>query len=245
MRMRRTSSLGALAALGVLLASSAALAYVLPADYLLKLLLEKRHELKLDDLSVQLNVEDIAAGTNYDEHLFLKRPGRGRRLQEGDAALLYVESEGARAVGTDQALKRLKGPPTDLTTLFFAPPREKFIETSLAWLANLGIDTTVTALGREADRTVYIIGARPWEPDTPQLWLNKGSFLPVRLLAAVKENGTTVLHETRWLEYGSAAAGNWFPRVIEEYRAGVLARRAEVVQVKTNQKLPESLFQLP
>jgi outer membrane lipoprotein-sorting protein len=228
-----------------MLASTTAEAYVLPATFLIRMLADKRHEQKIKDLSIELNSEELATKTSVDGHLYLKQPRRLRLTVEGDGGEVYVEKEGACAAGTGGRLKRRKCLAQDLIGSLFVPGEKDYEEISkrlLAALQRAGIDTEIVALGRDDKGSfVYIIGARPWEPEKPQLWLNKETFLPVRQRVKVGDD----IHEVRFLGYGTEATGNWFPKVMEEYENDVLVRRSEVTKIKINQELPESMFDIP
>ena len=106
-------------------------------------------------------------------------------------------------------------------------------------------EATISAYGTGVTReTAYTIGAKPTETDKPQLWVDSSTFLPVRLISYVDEGGKKVRYESRFFDYQSGA-GDFFPRIIENYRAGKLVRRAEVGDIKVNQDLPETLFAVP
>lgn len=234
--------------LAVLATAATAHAYVLPSTFLLRLLADKRKDQKIEDLSVQMHTDRAAEGDTVEAHVYLKRPAKLRRVEEGAAQYIYVENRGKRAAGTADALKRLSGPTTDFLALLLVPDytnTDAMVEQTLGALKAVGVDTSITSFGRDERKVVYIIGARSWEQDKPQLWLDKSTYLPVRVRGQVKENGQQVTFETRLLEWGSSVAGNWFPRVIEEYRNGELVRRSEVTEVKLNQNLPESMFDIP
>lgn len=242
--MRRT-----LIALGLLgLWPSLAQAYVLPADYLIKLLAEARRDQKIQDMTLHLQTERVEEGHTADVHLYLKQPARARRVEMNGTQRVYVERLGKHAKGTDGALKRGGGPLVDLTATLFTPGVENFDELAkrtLQILKGVGIDTSVTSFGRNGSEYVYIIGARSWETDKPQLWLAKSNYLPVRIMGVANDGGKKTKFDVHLLEYGSAVTGNWFPRVIEQYRDGKLVQRSEVTEIKLNQNLPESLFELP
>lgn len=250
-RSRLGVRLGAAFVLASFVAVGTADAYVLPALFLMRTLAEKRRALRVKDLSVQFSTERVGAGgtdgDTIDEHLFLKHPSRSRRVEEGEGGNILVEKEGVFAAGTEGKLRRLAGKTIDLTATLFVPGDKDLDQSSarmIAMLKRVGIDTEITALGRNGDRYVYIIGARSWEPDKPQLWLDKVTFQPVRYIIHADASGK-VLIETRLLEWGSSVGSNWFPRVVETYRDGILETRAEAIQVKLNQNLPETLFVIP
>lgn len=232
------------ASAALLLVAGTAQAYVLPADYLLRSLADIRRDGKLVDLSAQLDT--TVGDESFEERLYMKRPERLRLVQQIPDGAVWVEREGHRASGTEAKLERYKGSVTDLTAALLMP-RGKDLDESAALLFGTvkaaGIDVRIVTLARWQDKQAFIIGARVWEPDKPQLWLDKESYLPLRLLLIDK--GEKELVETRYVEFGSAVAGNHLPRVIETYRAGKLVRRAEITQLKVNEELPETLFEVP
>jgi hypothetical protein len=80
-------------------------------------------------------------------------------------------------------------------------------------------------LSRLFDQVTYVLGASPRDTSSPQLWLYKDTAAPARLIA---QGGA----DLRLLEYGTPAAAEWFPRVIELWNAGQLAARFEVTETK-------------
>jgi hypothetical protein len=234
----------ALVALGCL-ASETAEAYILPAHYILKLMADKRRRMAIRDLSIQLTTEIDDLDEPVEERLYMKNPERLRRIRQhgGDTELL-VQIEGRAAKGTEGALSRIKGPPPDLLPALLMPlgnDTEEMTARLLKSLERLGVDTKVVTLGRFNDSIVYIIGGRHDDEDKAQLWVEKDTFLPIRLLA--KKDGERV--EQRWEEFGSASTGDWFPRVIETYVSGRRVEHSEVDKIDLNKKVPETLFELP
>ena len=63
------------------------------------------------------------------------------------------------------------------------------------------------------------------DASSPQLWIYKDTPAPARLIA---RGGA----DLRLLQYGTPAAGEWFPRVIELWSSGQLAARFEVLESK-------------
>ena len=82
------------------------------------------------------------------------------------------------------------------------------------------IDTEVVSLGRRGKTVVYIIGAKPWEPDKPQLWVDKDLRAPIRLISLDPNNSSIV--DVQLIGLGSAQTEEWFPRRIEVRRDGAL-----------------------
>ena len=216
-------------ALGV---ASAANAYVLPAGYLVRMLVEQRQDQNIRDLSIRLQTE-VEESSVLEGHLYLKSPERLRRVEEDDGIeKVYVVREGKQASGTGQNLRRLNGLSYDLTSdLLIAGKGDIDAQTTHLFgvLKAYGIDTSVVALSRSFDqRPVYVIGARARDLEKPQLWMDKSTLLPVRVMITVEGKR----YDMRYLEYGSPVDKN-------------LTMRSEVVEVRSNQKLPESLFRIP
>lgn len=223
-------------------------AYVPASDFLLKLLADKRRELGVKDVSAQLVAEVEGVEGQVDEHLYMKAPERLRLVsQRDDGPIVYVEREGQRAAGPENALKRLTSV-TDLTAVLFMPAGnelEAIASRLLSTLRALGVDTSIVSLGRQEDTLAYIIGARPFEPDKPQVWVYKQSLLPMRTVLFEHGRGAPSRVEVRYLDFGSPVGGDYLPGAIEVYRDGKRVRRAELQKLSVNQGLPETLFDVP
>ncbi len=222
-------------------------AYILPTHFVIRMLMDQRQKANIDDLSVQMTTEFVGGDGPVEERIYLKSPQRMRRVEEADDGALYVEKTGKFAVGKVSNLKAGRGPVPELFATFLAVGADAGDQGSKQILATLrahGVDTSVISLGRLNGRVAFVIGARSWEKDKPQVWIDKDLFLPLRFILP-QSQGSSVLVDTRLLEWGSAVAANWFPRVIERYRDAKLVSRSEVTEVQRNQKLPETLFVLP
>jgi hypothetical protein len=107
-----------------------------------------------------------------------------------------------------------------------SPRAEESPDTLRLAAQSAGADVGAGAgLSRLADRVTYVLGATPRDPSSPQLWLYKDNSAPARLIA---QGGA----DLRLLQYGSPAAAEWFPRVIELWTSGQLAARFEVLEAK-------------
>jgi outer membrane lipoprotein-sorting protein len=227
-----------------LLAGDIASAYVLPTEFILRILAEKRRRLNIVDLSIQLTTE--LESQHAEDRVYLKNPERLRRVrqeEDADTATVEIIREGRGARGPENAIKRVKGR-LDILPVLLMPVGESVDHMQVRMtkaVAALGIDTSVTALGRHEDRVCYIIGARAWEKNVSQLWLDKETFLPLRVILVGKGKRS----ETRWLEFGSSVTGDWYPRVIEVFSNDARVERAEVTKIELNKKVPETLFELP
>lgn len=237
--------------LALVFAAAPARAYLLPASFLIRQMAERRSKADVRDCVVLLSAEMDGREQPVEERIYVKNPERFRLERDlGDANYVVVEREGKRAEGAGDALKSSKQPSTEMLASMLMPrgqTTEDMAARTIATLQGLGVETKVvgiTIYGRDARETAYVIGAKPYETDKPQLWVDSTTFLPVRLISYVDEGGKKVRYESRFFDYTNDV-GDFFPRVIENYRAGKLVRRAEVSDVKVNQDLPETLFQVP
>jgi hypothetical protein len=239
----------ALAVLTCSLIAATAQAYLPHTEFLLGQMADRRKRTEVRDLTVLLTADLAELDAPVEERIYLKNPERLRLEREsGDGTKVLVDREGKRAQGTPEALKRVTGGATDLLAQLLMPKgadTETMAARVLAALQALGVDTKVVALtiyGADVRESAYVIGAHPWETDKPQVWLDSSTFLPVRVITL---DAQKTRQETRYLDYGSSGTGDWFPRVIESYAGSKLVRRAEVSEIKANQDLPDTLFQLP
>ena len=114
-------------------------------------------------------------------------------------------------------------------------------------LKALKVNLDVVSYGRFDGRVAYDIGAKPFETDKPQVWLDKDSLLLLRVVQVEKGagEGRVLRREVRLLGYGSPEGGSWFPKVIEEWEGDTLVKRSSTRGVDKNEALDKSLFELP
>ncbi len=238
-------------ALAIAVLAAPANAYLLPASFLIRQMAERRAKAEVRDCVVQLTAEVDGRDDQVDERIYVKNPERLRLERDlGESNYVVVEREGKRAEGDTTAVKATKNPSTELLATLLMPKGkepEDMAARTISVLQSLGVDTKLVAItiyGKDARETAYVIGAKPQETDKPQLWVDSTTFLPVRLVSYVDEGGKKVRYESRFFDY-TTGVGDFFPRIIENYRAGKLVRRAEVGDIKVNQDLPDTLFQVP
>ncbi|MEL6546972.1 MAG: hypothetical protein AAFQ82_20260 [Myxococcota bacterium] len=249
--MKRVLTFGAALA-AVLGLASQAWSYLPPAIQILENMSAKRAKLRLADVTAQLTAEIDGVEQPVEERIYLKSPERVRLVQEKpEGTELYVEREGKRAAGAETALKTLKGPSVDMLAQLLMPRGESSGDKAnrlIVLLKNAGVDTRTVTLGVYGDdvrETAFIIGAKPWEDDKAQLWIDRERHQPVRWVTFVEEGGQRVRYESRFTGYGSPSGGAWFPETIEILRAGERVRLSQLNEIRTNERLPESLFELP
>lgn len=80
----------------------------------------------------------------------------------------------------------------------------------------LGVDLATVSLSRLGRRPAYVVGARPQERDRPQIWFDKETTRPIRVIADYAGESWDV----RFEDSASPATGKRHPRVVEVYRGG-------------------------
>lgn len=242
---RKLSAAWLVLALALPLWPKAAQAYILPADFLCRLVSDS-HKNALKDVTLTMSLEVPEGASAQEERLYIKRPERMRWVSgaTGQNVLVAREALQAELVANKMVAS---GPTQELLAVLLFPKGKDLDDTSqrmLGAIASLGVDTALVTLARHADGVAYIIGAHVWEPNKPQVWIDKASYMPVRLRTVDRARaheapaGTPFMRELRLLNY---AAG--LPRLLELYENDQLVRRSEVTQVTINQNLPESLFE--
>jgi hypothetical protein len=244
MTMPHAKKAAALAAgLCVALAVSSARAYILPADAILGSVAKRRESLGFTSLVVEGFRRRGSSDTAEDQVWEAILPGVGHRQEirgvDGTTVVLtlgqkrWVFKEGERPQG-------VKTKPS-LVTSFLARTDGKL--EGRAFLSAYGIDSEVVSLSRIDKQIAFVIGAKPWEPDKAQLWIDKSFRVPVRLVEADPKTKETI--DIQMTGYGSAQTGEWWPRVIEVRKNGQLVESTTYTEAKVNEPVDPALFKPP
>lgn len=154
-------------------------------------------------------------------------PGECAFAIEGDvqaqarlsAGRVTADSQDVRALAAFVAL----GCP--LTTLRAVPAQQAESALSRANKA-LGVDTRVVSLRRLNGRTAWAVGARARDSSSPQVWFDKQSQRPVRVIGS--HDGA--LWDVRFRDPRSMATGRAFPRIVEVWQG---ERRVLALHLRT------------
>lgn len=109
-------------------------------------------------------------------------------------------------------------------------------------LSDNGINPMVSSLGRFEGLPVYVLGAHYPDLSTPQLWLEKETFRPIRLLfpGSDGQGGVPGL-EFRYLQWQQNRR-LWYPMRIQCYQNDRLIREMIAHEMTLNPLIPEDLF---
>lgn len=234
--------LGASAVTLLALSAAPAWAYILPADAILASVAKQRSKLGVDTLVLQGRYQRGDASARI-----------WQAVDAGKAYRLQVERQGATQVQLTVGTKRWQfplggasGAPTrvtdDLVLGFLLPSKaDPGGRRGTAFLKRHGIDTKTVTLARQGGRVAYVIGAKPWETDKPQLWVDKDLRAPLRLITV--KDGTR--REVRYLGLGGELTAEFFPRRIERWENGALVESIEYDKIDVNPKIDADLFAAP
>jgi len=111
-------------------------------------------------------------------------------------------------------------------------------------LALLGVDISISSLGRFENRIFYIVGAKYPDETQPQVWIEKETFLPARyLLVESSESGIDSIIEFRYLRWMKTEK-TWYPMRVETYVDEKLIRTIDINSIDTNPVFEKDLFDI-
>jgi outer membrane lipoprotein-sorting protein len=220
-------------------------AYVLPGPYILKLMTQNLGKAKSLLVSQTLVIHDDTpqkSGVEFSETLRYVFPGMFRSdtlseqihrihvLSKGKAVTVI---DGKVADESDNRYDRYKN------ILLFKPG--KMLQDKLSLL---GVDATVSSLGRFQGKPAYVLGAQYPDETTAQVWLDKNTFRPFRWIMTSKDGKSRENSlEVRYLEW-QKVKNTWYPMRIEFFMAGILVREIHVQNIKVNPSFSKKLFDI-
>ena len=118
--------------------------------------------------------------------------------------------------------------------------REKLAE----FLLRMGVDVSISSLGRFEDRIAFVIGANYPDESGNQLWVDKDTLLPLRLILngiGIAQNSAKVeIRYLIWWKIGEIQ----YPSRIEFYQDGHLVRLSQAKNLEENPTFSEELFDI-
>ncbi len=113
-------------------------------------------------------------------------------------------------------------------------------------LLNLGIDISVSSLGRFDGRPALVVGAEFPDDTVPQVWIDKETFHPLRIMvfdtksAYSPRTGFLEIRYRKWQQIGKIN----YPMQIEFIQDGVTVRAIEVDGYQINPKFSKDAFDI-
>lgn len=239
MRLPKVLRLGLLVCLGVTVATPA-LAFVLPTDAILSSVVRRRAQMSFKTLALHGRVK---VGTEPEREVYevLNRKARRREIKLEQGSVVELIRGGTRWLyrpGEPQP-KPERVPLPHPLDVFVVSGTEADAE---ALIRAYDIDPKQVSLGRFEKRVVYIIGAKPWETDKPQLWIDKEMMVPVRTIG---KDAKGQLVEYRTLGFESAETSEWYPQRVEHWENGKLMETVSYRRVEHDPKVEPNLLEAP
>lgn len=108
-----------------------------------------------------------------------------------------------------------------------------------------GVALDVVSYARFDGRVNILIGSKPWEEDKAQVWIDKETLLPTRVVTVKKgADGKPSRTDLRLREWGSPEGGSWFPKTIETWIDGALVEVATTRSADRNPNLDAARFKV-
>ena len=240
----------ALAAAAGLALAAPALAYLLPAEAILRKTSEKRSSLELYAVeavgALELCGSALPPGTppTTTARLLVKTPGRARielLLADGaeaDRPAAMIKEERLAGRGGLEQQPAIAALLRGLATLLAWPAGAEGQAFGEA-LARRGIKVDDVSLGRFNGRLAWVLGGRLADRKAaPLALIDKESWMPLRL--QLVEGGLG--YDLRFLDWASAVGADRIPRVIEVWQGPELLIRFATEKTTANPKLADSLF---
>jgi outer membrane lipoprotein-sorting protein len=220
-------------------------AYVLPGPYILKLMTQNLGKAKSILISQTLVIHDDTpqkSAVELSETLRYVFPEmfRSDTLSE-NVHRIHVLSKGRAVTVIDGKVADESDNRYDrYKDILLFKPREMLQEK----ISLLGVDVTVSSLGRFQGKPAYVFGARYPDETTPQIWLDKDTFRPFRWIMTSKpEQNRENRLEVRYFEW-QKVQNAWYPMRIEFFMAGVLVREIHVQNISLNSSFSKELFDI-
>jgi len=235
--------------------ATAALAYVMPSGSILRRLANARDELSLGSLRVDGSATFYGAGARdaaaalglatdraevqVDAVVMLRAPGRCRfelNPLDGSRAASVVSGDKARREGRELSLVEVALARTCAVLATRSDREGDAREVLQTYLREHRVDLSTTSLSRLNGQVAFVMGSP--EQGKPQFWAYKDSFMPARI--RFPEGG--VAWDVRFLDYGSPATGEAFPRTVEVWREGALVMRFTALKSDAKATFGERTF---
>jgi hypothetical protein len=229
--------------LAVALSASAVWAYVLHPLHLLELMTSEMGQAKTLMVSQRLviNESELPERTIalQETVMYFFPDGFRSEITSNIAQRIHVVDRGRSATIIDAKLVADREGDFDRYKDLFLYNSRDLLE---ARLRQLGVDTSISSLGKYQGRIGYVIGAQYPDETVAQLWLDKNTFKPFRWLLRPGLYGDPAggleVHYYGWRQFEKI----WYPARIEFYQGEQLLRTILVQDVQVNPELDGELF---
>jgi hypothetical protein len=224
---------------------SSASAYVLQGPHILELMTQKlgqTNRLFVSQTLILYGDQAQEAPVVLNEKLYYLSPENFRSdIQSENVKKIHVVSKGVALTVIDGKISTKAEPRFDRYKYLFLYHSRTALEKKLS---GLGVDVSISSLGRFQGKIAYVIGA--WYPDesVPQIWIDRDTFMPMRWVIMGKDTKSYLDPlEVRYLGWRQVKK-NWYPMNIQFYQNDFLFREIMVDTVKLDVSFPEKTFDI-
>jgi hypothetical protein len=238
----------------VALASSPALAFRPSVTWVCAKVVDKANargtsSLKVDATTSAWDVTGKVVVDGAAERVWLQAPGKLRReLDAAGGTTVEVRVDGRLVVKAPGKPDSNTRPGTEVLAELMTAAKDQdpgvTAQRLITTIKALGINPEVVSYARFDGRVAYLVGSKPWETDKPQIWFDKDLMVPLRLVTFVKDGGSSIRLDVRYLGWGSAVGGAWYPQAVEVWRGETLLRRSVTEALERNAAIDAQLFEL-
>lgn len=225
--------------------SMSASAYVLKGQHVLDLMLEKNNLPRRFFINQSLTVYNsgfFAEKKEYEQWVRYRLPEQFRSdIESNDLKQIHVASADDSLTIVDASVVAESETWADhYKDIFFYRSREKLVKR----LEDLGIDFSVTSLGRLEGIICYVIGAQYPDESVPQLWIAKDTFQPLRWIFEISDSDDDLVRFEFFYKEWKSYHKSWYPSKIEFYQGPQIVRSIEVRQIELNPGFSKTLFDI-
>ena len=161
--------------------------------------------------------------------------------RSNDSERIFIFSEGNTLTLIDgNSVSRAPNPFDLYKDLLFYHSREELVER----LLQLGVDVSISSLGRFEEKIAFVIGAKYPDESVSQVWIDQDTFLPLRwIIKGVDPAGESDTIEIRYLVWWKIGKIR-YPSRIEFYQDGNLVRVNQAITFEENATFSEELFDI-
>lgn len=224
----------------VALFATPALAFILPTDAIISSMIKRRAQLVFKTLALHGHYR-TADAPERDVYEVLNHKARRREIKSGDSTVVELVRGSSKWVyrsGEPQPKAEKIALPELLDVLIVSGSESETEKMLRAW----DIDTKEVSLGRFEKRIAYVIGAKPWESNKPQLWVDKELMAPLRIIG---RDAKGRLIELRTLGFESAQTNEWYPQRVERLEDGKLVESLSFQKVELDPEIDANLLEAP
>ncbi len=226
---------------------SHAFAYVPPAEQIFSLMPNQKYRhsrVLVLTLETTFYGDEWAEGlSTFTETVSFRYPDRFLstiKVPSGEKLYLAQGEESLTAI--DQTIISEEESPMDFyKDLFLYRTPESLIYR----LSKAGIDTSIVSFGRLEGEIAYVIGAVYPDESHPQVWVEKDTFLPLRLFFPASETSEKI--DIRYDYYFNIGTRMWYPGRITFYENDRPVKEQALKTYKSssdNNAFPEYLFDI-